>query len=524
MTWPEGVTRLFGITVADLANLFVLGENGAILRSTDGGAHWAAPVIAADGPAAKRFYCADFISTDQAVAVGEGGAQAITTDAGGHWTVVAPYGLVPQSFSDAQMRTASDAWVVGASDARFPNSVLHTTDGGGMWQQVGVGDLAGNSLQAVDFVSAQEGWILGLGGVAVHTTNGGASWSAQTVDAGAADDAWYGLDMADADHGVAVGSQSGGFLIVPLISRTTDGETWQPVTNPGAGGGEPLHEVRMIDAQRGVAVGSGATVVYTANGGEDWTRFGNLPLAVKAALTDFWGLSVVDARHWWVSGLDGMVVSTADAGATWHEQTLPLPSGTHQWDSYVYDIEFTDLANGWATARGAVYHTTDGGVTWTMQRTGNGRDLLAMAWADRCHGLVAGQGGAVLMTSTGGWPDTTGPKSYAWKATARPRATAKLKYRVDDLQSFTAAVTIKVKNARGKVVKTLRLGTRQTGRQFTASLRLGKAFKRGTYKYFVYAKDESGRRPDPARQRPAHREVGRRPRDRSRASPAGPAA
>ena len=498
-TWNEATQTaptaewLFGVTVQNLGNMFVWGANSVVLRSTNGGATWTAPTVNADGPAAKRFYCADFTSAANATAVGEGGAQAVTTDGGATWNVVAPYGLTPRSFSAVQMRTAKDAWVVGASDARFPNSVLHTLNGGATWDQVGVGGLAGGSLQAVDFVSAQEGWILGDDGVALHTTTGGASWSPQTVDGGATSDAWYGLDMADADHGVAVGWGSGGFLTVPMISYTIDGSTWQPAGTPGAGGGEQLHAVGMADALRGVAVGSNATVIHTSDGGDTWTRFTNLPQAIKDAPADLWGLSVVDAKHWWVSGSGGMVVRTADGGATWQEQPLPLPPGTEEWVTYVYQIRFADLKNGWATVRGAVYHTTNGGTTWTAQRTGTGRSLLGMVWADRCHGLIVGEGGAVLMTSTGGWPDKTGPNTYAWGTSAKLRATAKLRYRADDLQSMTATVTVKVKNARGKVVKTLACGKRQTGKQYTAYLRLGSVFKRGTYKYLVYARDESKR-------------------------------
>ena len=473
-------------------NMIAVGENGLIVRSTDGATQWEAPVVAADGPASKRLYCADFLSADQGVAVGADGAEAVTTDGGAHWTVVAPYGLVPWSLNDVQARTWRDVWAVGGLDERFPNTVLHTLDGGATWDQVGVGTAAGNSLEAVDFVDAGHGWILGRDGVALHTANGGASWQAQTVDGGRTGGGWFGLDMADAGHGVAVGWKWGSFMHEPLVSYTTDGSTWQAAAVPGAGGGEHLNAVAMADAAHAVGVGSNATIIYTTDGGDVWTRLTTLPQAVKDAAVEFEGVCVLSPTRWWVSGSDGTVLVTSDGGATWADRSLPLPAGTNEWDTYVHDVEFVDAGTGWAAVRGTVYQTTDGGLTWAAQRTGSASELLGMDWADRCHGVVVGQSGALLTTRTGGRPDVTGPRTYAWKATAKRGGKARLQYKVDDAQSMTARVTIKLRNARGKTVQTVSCGTRTTGKRYVVPVRLKRTLARGRYTYAVYARDESG--------------------------------
>jgi hypothetical protein len=96
------------------------------------------------------------------------------------------------------------------------------------------------------------------------------------------------------------------------------------------------------------------------------------------------------------------------------------------------------------------------------------------------------------MTRTGGRPDVTGPRTSAWRATAKRGGKARLQYRVDDLQSMTAKVTIKLRNARGKVVKTVACGMRTTGKRYVVSVRLSRTLARGRYTYAVYARDESG--------------------------------
>jgi hypothetical protein len=89
--------------------------------------------------------------------------------------------------------------------------------------------------------------------------------------------------------------------------------------------------------------------------------------------------------------------------------------------------------------------------------------------------------------------DTTAPVTRALAAaSARSGARAKLKYQVDDARpgSPTATVTIKIKNARGKVVKTLKLGKRAVNTPLTA--RFTCTLAKGRYRFVVYATDQAG--------------------------------
>jgi hypothetical protein len=88
--------------------------------------------------------------------------------------------------------------------------------------------------------------------------------------------------------------------------------------------------------------------------------------------------------------------------------------------------------------------------------------------------------------------DTTRPVTKApYAASVRRYATATLKYRVDDARpgSPTATVTIKIKNSRGSVVKTINLGTKTVNT--TLSARFACTLPKGTYRFYVYGTDQA---------------------------------
>jgi hypothetical protein len=88
--------------------------------------------------------------------------------------------------------------------------------------------------------------------------------------------------------------------------------------------------------------------------------------------------------------------------------------------------------------------------------------------------------------------DTVKPTTSAWAVAALRGRVATLKYRVNDPEPTkgTAAVSIKIKNRAGKVVKTLSAGTKSVNAPLTKKFRCGLA--KGTYRYYVYATDASG--------------------------------
>jgi cytochrome c len=93
--------------------------------------------------------------------------------------------------------------------------------------------------------------------------------------------------------------------------------------------------------------------------------------------------------------------------------------------------------------------------------------------------------------------DTVKPTTKAPSAASVSRGrTATLKYRVLDALpcAGTCTVTIKVKTRAGRLVKTLKCGIRtaNTASALTAKLRVPRTWKKGTYRFSVYATDAAG--------------------------------
>jgi hypothetical protein len=85
--------------------------------------------------------------------------------------------------------------------------------------------------------------------------------------------------------------------------------------------------------------------------------------------------------------------------------------------------------------------------------------------------------------------DTARPTTAARTASVTRGRTVSLRYRVDDLAP-EASVTLVVKNARHKTVKTLVLGARATNMDLTC--RFVCRLPLGVYRYYVYAADPAG--------------------------------
>jgi photosystem II stability/assembly factor-like uncharacterized protein len=60
-------------------------------------------------------------------------------------------------------------------------------------------------------------------------------------------------------------------------------------------------------------------------------------------------------------------------------------------------------SHAWAVgAFGSVFHSSDGGITWTPQSTPVRESLFDVLFVDRDHGLAVGQSGVILRASAGG--------------------------------------------------------------------------------------------------------------------------
>ncbi len=162
-------------------------------------------------------------------------------------------------------------------------------------------------------------------------------------------------------------SQSGWFLVITSI--VTD-----------------LWDIFFVDANTGWITGNLGTIAKTVDGGLTWTvQYPGLTSTLRA-------ISFVDAQTGWIVGNKGIILHTNDGGITWHKQF----QGSADINHFI-DVAFTDELNGWTVnTKGDVYRTADGGNSWYIDRPGFELGWNSVFFLNNTTGWIVGFDGNIM--------------------------------------------------------------------------------------------------------------------------------
>lgn len=209
------------------------------------------------------------------------------------------------------------------------------------------------SLRGISVVSATVAWASGSKGTYLRTTNGGATWHGGTVK-GAADMDFRAIHAVDQDTAVMISS------------------------------GE----------------GKSSRVYQTGDGGATWTL-----VYTNADATGFFdGIGFWDEAHGILLGdpVKGhfTVMTTADGGVNWHREKGPAAGSKESAFAAGGGCLFLrGTREAWFSTGGPggsrVFHTTDGGETWSVAKTPVRSDspnagIFAVAFSAGTHGVAVG--------------------------------------------------------------------------------------------------------------------------------------
>ncbi len=191
-------------------SLYAVGANGLILFSGNSGISW----ITQNSGVSQNLNDVQFASITDGWAVGEDGVVLKTTDGGQTWSsMTLPITETPELFGVFAF-SANRAVVAG-------QGVLYQTlDGGASWSGYSNSNL---TFYAVTFTDSLHGWAAASDGKVYATTDGGANWVAQTTGTS---NPLYHVEFWDFNLGWAVGANG-------TILQTVDGGAhWEADQSP----------------------------------------------------------------------------------------------------------------------------------------------------------------------------------------------------------------------------------------------------------------------------------------------------
>lgn len=275
-----------------------------------------------------------------------------------------PPSLIPlPNVAQLSAPSATVLWALVANTRLF-----RSTDRGDTWQERPLQGQPANPL--VSFIDDHEGWVASVGTPAAqcqtqtfalsHTADAGTTWSSVTVIAPAGCKSTF--TFGDPTHGFVAASDPNA---APVVYRSADaGQTWTasapfPAAAGSTSGLTPV-SLRAFGPTLLADVNgrTGHNAYRSLDGGASWTYVSTAPDQQDV-------IAFVTATRWLQISSPGNSKETTDGGASWHAFTTDY----QQAAPIAPVVTFGDAQVGYATVRGAIQRTIDGGAHWTSIRT-----------------------------------------------------------------------------------------------------------------------------------------------------------
>ena len=323
-TWDGGKTLVYqkrGFTLSTLWDVdfidehtgWVVGSDGVIAKSTDGGESWDLQ----ESGTADRFNSVFALNERRVWAVGLKGVIAQTKDGGESWE--SKYYTVGISTAHRAVTFIDSikGWIAGdyMAEDGIKGFILYTDDGGESWVELSHHEVA---IGDVTFVNEDEGWALGAGGIIYHTVDGGKSWDVQLR--GGPDSE---IVFVDENTGWASGVWPG-----RVWGTTNGGETWKLLFTTRSSSAAGMD---FINKNQGWIAGILGYIWKTGDGGRSWQRQKSGTANALRAV-DF-----VNENEGWIVGDNGTVLHTTTGGITDVEMNFAshsMPENFHLFPNY----------------------------------------------------------------------------------------------------------------------------------------------------------------------------------------------
>ena len=326
------------------------GNTNLLVRTSDGG--MTGTLVSASK---QNLLSVAFSTATNAVGVGEGGATVLSSDGGATFPTPISHNLGSELLGLVRIgQSPLDAYAPWSA-----GQILATTDGGNSWSLLRVP--ASANLEDVAFPSTEVGYAANSTGTVFRTANAGVSWSILSSGGSAP----VALLAPNTTTVLLIGPNG--------VRRSTNaGASFGPVATGVVTGhrhGRPIRaKLSSFDLSRGAQLADGAVLAYgrdmleSTDGGGSWTLIPR-PLT-KHPVT---AIAFVSPTTGYVTS-DGSMFFTRDRGRSWR-QILSVDAS--DVDSIV-QLSFSSASDGYVLGQfdgssDVLERTEDGGATWTPE-------------------------------------------------------------------------------------------------------------------------------------------------------------
>ncbi|MBS1493879.1 MAG: T9SS type A sorting domain-containing protein [Bacteroidetes bacterium] len=426
-------TTKYGLDFANATTGWMMGFNGFIQKTTDGGTTWITQSSASSS--SKTIWCTDAVDANLIFASASDNTILKSINGGTNFTVL-PTIFTPSTddFRFIKFINSSTGFVMGERQR-----IARTTNGGTTWDSVYGNNTGSIILYSADFNSNNTiGLAIGTSGKILRTTNTGQTWDIITT---AFTDDFFcvrfsdnntayiggksgrilkstdaGLTWADISKRISSGTLNGvsfanntvGFISgnSGFIAKTTnEGVTYTPQTS---GVTTQLANVKAVTPNVAYIAGYNGVILATTNGGTNW-----ISQTSSAGTNDLLAVDFLNTTTGFVGGEGGVVLKTTNGGTNWTALTAP-EAGFLTWS-----MDFLNENTGYVcgSLNGKVYKTTNSGQSWAQQvNDGSMIGMFAISFANELTGFASGSAGKVYSTTNGGvnWVNSANLGQSIW--------------------------------------------------------------------------------------------------------------
>jgi photosystem II stability/assembly factor-like uncharacterized protein len=299
----------------DPSNGWVVGDDGTILHTDDGGVTW----VEQNSPVNNDLYGVFFLDANTGWAVGANNTIIRTTN-GSDWDIVMsnPQGVI---FRAICFTDSNHGWIVGDK-----NTVLYWN--GSSWSPRNWDTTKKPNLYGVQFIDSNYGWVVGDDGTLISTNDGGVNWDQLPTDTSLR---LNSLSFINAETGWVVGD--GGIILY---------KSKNSIIKQGGGGLATLYDVNFINNNEGWICGSAGltnVLLNTTNGGGYWQS-----KTVPFARSTLYALNFISKDSGIVVGIGGSIVQyTANAPKLEFHLTEPFGDITTLTPTFKWTTNRRDL-------------------------------------------------------------------------------------------------------------------------------------------------------------------------------------